>query len=361
MKKLIIPILMATVFCLGSARAFAGTLDALPGDLQEKIELMLATRYPPELKSISISPEAPAAGEAVTVTAKIYNDSAVTDDEISSVNIMYSTDEGATWQEVEGSSDDDKTWTAEIPAQDSGVKVIYAIKAIDSSTNYFVDIPCKTPEFPAEGYLDAACVSSEDPTTACATALPAGCMVPLSRDDDPLNDEEDAIPSNADFMDYKVGFNDDEIFIDLVTEDKATKGTTSPMDIRANAVALINRDSDAKGGDLDTLLQRGAVVVSAPLASIAGGVVKECFYGTQKGNSFDQNDKAVKCKMTGNHIIFTMKRDELGKNDKTHQFNLFAVGAHITSISPIAGGVFDNNHWTTINLVEDESRTYTVQ
>ena len=358
MKRLVAMMLALAALVLFASGAFAVDLSVLPQELQDKITTLLSTRYPPELKEINLSNATPAADEAVTVTIKVYNDTKVTEDETSAVYLEYTTDGGKTWQQLETATDDNKTWTAEIPGQPSGTEVMYAVKAVDSSGNYFMDVPCKTDSFPPEGYVEASCVESDDINAACANAVPIACMMPMSRDDDPLNDEDDAIPKDADFLDYRVGYNDTDIFVDMAAEDKITQGSASPMDIRAYAAVIVNPDKGAKGADLDTLLTMGGFVLEAPLAKIAGGMVKPCFYGYNKGGTFIQDEKGVDCSMKGKHVSFSIKRAALGANP-SNQITLFTFDGHITSISPIAGAAWDNNHWTTLNMTEE--RKYTVQ
>lgn len=352
MKRIMMLLATAAMVLTFSSLTYAVDLSMLPKDLQNKIEKLLESRYPPEVKSVSISPEAPAADAPVTVTAVIQNDADITSDTTDGVSLFYSADGGKTWADSVAMTqgDDEKTWTGEIPGQPAGTEVVYALSAVDSSGNVLSDVPCKTDDFPFEGYDEASCISKDNAADACKTPRPIGCMMPLARGDQPLKE----IPPYADFLDYQAGYNDDDIFITASTAEKIGEGTASPLDIRGYAVVLLNLDKGGKNADLDSLLSLGAVAVYAPMAKIAGGLVKPCFFGYQKGTDFVQDEKSMTCKLQGNKLILKIKREALGDNP-SGQVVMFVADLHITSISPIAGEVWANNHWTTVNMTGNRS------
>ena len=358
MKKILITIaaFAAIVFFAGTARAI--DLSGLPPELAEKVQLLLSTRFPPNITSISIEPDSPAADEAVVITASISNDAKVTDDETTDAFVQYSVDGGETWEEVEmDQGADRKTWTAEIPGQPSGTEVMYLIRARDTSSNITTDMPCPIESLPYDGYLDKTCDGAEDLTAACAPALPIGCVISMARDETPIDDEDNLIPKHFDMIDYRAGYNDEYLFFDLVTEGKQGPGSASPMDMRIYAVVIANPDRGNKGTDLDSVITQGVAVLYLPLANITGGLVKSCFVGYMKGNDFIQDEGAVTCEQTGNDLFLRVKRSSIGANP-SQMLTAIALNGSIKSISPIAGQPYDISQWTTFNF---ENRKYTVQ
>jgi hypothetical protein len=327
-------------------------LSSLPPELQERVEDLLATRFPPQLLSVELDPESPGADEAVTVTAEIQNDASITDDETSEAYIFFSADGGETWEEVEMETEDDKTWTAEIPGQESGATVIWGIRAVDSSSNFYTDLPCKVSEpVPYDGYK--TCTEEED----CESALPYGCVFALASDESPIDDEDQVIPDDFDFQNFRIAYDDDNIYLDLVVQGKVSDGSASPMNIHGYVGVLINTDKGGNSTDLTELLSAGAIMLHAPLAKLAGGLVKPCFYGYQQGGDFVQDTGPLTCKDKGNHLFFTIKRDAIEDNP-SNQLQFLGANASITSISPIAGGVYDNTRITQVNFIE---RSYEVE
>ena len=331
-------------------------LDALPPELQERVEDLLATRFPPQLHEVSIDPEEPGEGDDITVTADIYNDAEVTDDETMEAYIFFSTDGGESWEEVEMETDDDKTWVGVIPGQDSGTTITWGLRAVDSSTNFYTDVPCMLSEpLPSEGYLENDCFNNDD--VDCESALPMGCAFALANDEEPVDDEDDVAPPDFDFQNFRFGYDDDNFYLDLVVEGEVSEGSAAPMDIHGYAAAIVDVDKGGNSTDLESLLEAGALLVHAPLAKIAGGVVKPCFYGYQQGGDFVQDDGALDCNAEANHLIFTVSRDAIGEND-TNQYQFLGANLSITGITPISGAVYDNTRVTQVSLT---SRTIEVE
>lgn len=355
MKKLLLILSMAAMLLIPGIAAHA-QLDSLPPELRTRIEDLLATRFPPQLHSVKLSSDAPAAGEAVTVTAEVSNDSEVTDDETTAAYVFYSTDGGKSWQEVEMESEDQKTWTGEIPGQDSGTQVIWGVRAVDSSANFYTDAPCKmAAAVPTDDYTD--CAAGGD-LAACETYLPMnGCMVAMANDEEPVNDEDGLIPADFDMVNFRFGYDDDNMYIDLQVEGEVSDGKAAPMNIHGYAAAVLNPDAGGNSTDLNDLLSSGAIIVHAPLAKIAGGLLKPCFWGYKQGNDFVQDDKAVTCKNKANHLYLTVKRSAV-KNNPSNQLEFLAADLAVTSISPIAGTAYDNTRVTQVNMID---RNYTVQ
>jgi hypothetical protein len=256
-----------------------------------------------------------------------------------------------------------------MPAFNKDDEIVYSIWAIDSSTNVFVTVPCKADEVdgfgPFQDNFLNDCTKVNPDMSACKDTKPRGCFFRGAVDDDPLNDEDSIAPADSDFVDVRVGFgkeNDqDVIYYDLTVQGKINKGTTNPMDLRAYAGLVVNPDKVGKVKDLDSILAMNgaAALLYAPLADIAGGMVKSCSLIYKKGDSTAQDDAAVKCwsKEGSNHLIYKIKRKEavsaIGANP-SNIINFFAVTASVTSITePYGGKKFDNTHFTAAKIDYD--------
>jgi hypothetical protein len=355
-KKLLLLISMAALLLIPSVAAYA-QLDALPAELKDRIEDLLATRFPPQLKSVTIEPEAPAADEAITVTAEISNDSEVTEDETTEAYIFFSIDGGESWEEVEMESDDDKTWTGEIPGQESGTDVIWGIRAVDSSGNFYTDVPCQMAEAPGGAdYIAKDCLA-EDIAQCEEDMLPMTCMVAAANDETPIDDDDSFAPPDFDYQNFHIGYDKDKIYLDLTVQGKVSDGKVAPMSINIYAAVLINVDKAGNSTDLNELLNAGAALVHAPLAKIAGGLVKPCFYGYSQGGTFAQDEKSIACNPEGSHLFFTIDRKAI-KDNKSGLFQFLAADGRVTSISPVTFAVYDMTRVSQVNL---NPRSFTVE
>ncbi|HOX28287.1 MAG TPA: hypothetical protein PLQ76_03935 [bacterium] len=344
--------------CLGlmlwASSANAVDMSGLPPDLQDMIQRLLATRFPPELKGYTLEPADPVAGQPTKITVKISNDPSVTQDETGMVNIYYMVNSDMVWKTItlEG---DGKTWTGEFPAFNSGDEIIFSIHAVDSSLNAFTTVPCTVianEELFVKDYVDGDCTRSEEGLKACENALPRGCMMKMATDDDPLDDPDDQIIPDGDFVDYRIGYDDNAVYADLAVQNKISEGTMNPIDIHGYVGLVLNPDKIGKVKDLDSLLNSGggAILLDAPLAAMAGGLIKPCFYGYMQGNTTIMDEKAVSCKARSNHLTFAIKKDALKKigENKSGVYQFLWAGATITNFpTPIEGKPYDVSHVTS--------------
>jgi hypothetical protein len=362
MRRILLALTVVTLVAVGltARQARADFTDQLPSDMRDKVNNLMATRWPPMIKSVVLNPEAPAADAAVSVTVEAFNDSNVTEDETSEVAVLYSADEGKTWSKVDAEQQENKKlWVAEIPGQPSGTKVIYSVKATDSSGNTAITASCKMTgsPFADETYITDDCVAKKD-ASICEARLPRGCMFPMAIDDTPLNDDSNLVPDGFDYWDYLIGWDDENLYVDLTAEGKITAGTSSPMNIHAFLGLMINPDRPAAGSGLDSILNQGAAFVYAPLATLSGGLLKPCSYTYKKGDTAVQDDSSMVCTAKDNHLLYTVKRSAIGDNpNKVLEF-LMANG-NVTSISsPVSGQLYDNSRFTNVVF---EEHSYTVQ
>lgn len=100
------------------------------------------SKYPPVISEVTFSPQDPAEGQDVTVTAKVYY-TANTDDSIVAVYLIYTKDGGQNWDEteMEQSKDNEKEWNAQIAGAEGVEQTLFYIHAKDTSGNMATEIP----------------------------------------------------------------------------------------------------------------------------------------------------------------------------------------------------------------------------
>jgi hypothetical protein len=365
MRKLsviVATILLGVFFAVQSAKA--ADLSALPQDLQDLITNLLETRFPPELQSINLAPAEPAAGQPTKITINIFNDSSVTSDTLTGLVVYYMVNFDGKWNVLEVTSDDNKTWTGEFPAFQKDDEIVYSIRATDSSTNVFTTVPCKIGELEAD-YLKSAnrmndCTKAGADLTACDDPTPRDCFMSMSQTDETIKkDAGKNIPKESNFVDYRVGYDDANVYVDLTVEGKTvSEGTMNPIDIRGYVGLILNPDKIGKIKDLDGLLAAGggAVMLYAPLADMAGGMIKSCALIYMKSNSMVQDDKGLACARKQNHLLFSIKKASLpsavGANT-SGIYHFFIASLAITNFpSPVEGKPFDYSHITSVQLTD---------
>ncbi|MEW5944806.1 MAG: hypothetical protein AB1742_01275 [bacterium] len=356
-------LVFACILCLTAGAAFSQiSTDSLPAEWQDLVDDMLATRYPPMLESVTTSPESPAGGEDVEITAVIQNDSSLTDDETVEAYVVYSADGGESWDEVElEQGGDDKTWTGTIPGQDSGTELIYAVRAIDTSENVYVEMVCDVDGENWPPDTDEDCVSTEDPSN-CESNLPVNCLFPMSRDESPLDDEDSLVNEDLDFWDYRVGNDGENYYIDLAVQGEITSGTVSPMDVYGYVVLMINPDKGGAGGGLEELLDSGLLVLYAPHAEIAGGAapIFPCMIGWKQGSSMATDRESISCDAAKNHLFLSFPIEKAFDNPSAY-LTYLVLNGHITNISPLTGDIGNYSHWTNAKIADPGERTITFE
>lgn len=362
MQKTLVMFLAAFAIVLfGSIASSATDLSVLPEELQEKVDDLLATRFPPEQYGITLNPEVPVGGEPTSIEVEIYNPSDVTGDETSEVYVYYSVNFGESWDVIELGTDDDKVWYGELPAFESGDEVIYSVRAVDSSTNVFVTIACKADkeyDLAPDMRIDGDCV--RDDISTCEDGTPRGCLFRIAGDDSPADDEEDVIAGYGDYVDFRVGYDDNNVYLDLATEASVDGGTMTPTDVHIYAAAIVNKDKIGNDTNLDALLEAGGVLVFSPLLKQfeSTGMVSDCFFGYKKGDTFAIDSKNVKCVNKENHLLFVVPWktiQSLGDNESgVYQFfSLTGVVTDISDFNNIQGGLLDSSHVTNAHFTED--------
>ncbi|MFC1474995.1 hypothetical protein ACFLQK_03010, partial [bacterium] len=325
-------------------------------------EELLATRFPPEMHDWSIDPEEPAEGDVVTINVEIYNPADLTDDETTEVYVLFSVDFGESWDYIEMETDDDKNWTGELGEFESGDEVIFAIRAVDTSSNVFTTVPCMATmdyEMDPEFLIDGDCVHSGD-MESCEDFMPRGCLMRMAVDDDPLDDDEENIQAYGDYVDYRIGYNEDYTFMDLVVEGEVDGGTMTPTDIHLYAGLIINPDEIGGDSSIEALLTAGGVFVFAPQLKQfeSTGYVSDCFFGFNQGGEFGMDKKNIKCLDKENHLIFRIDNELLGNigDNESGVYQFLAITGQVTDVSDfnnIQGGPLDINHVTAAHFTEE--------
>jgi len=345
---------MALAFSATAAQAL--DLSALPGDLRTRVEDLLATRFPPEFKSLKLDPAAPVAGQPTKITVAVANNADVTKDETSEAIVVFSKDGGATWDQIALETSDNKVWTGELPAFDAGTTVTYAVRAIDTSGNVFTQLPCK---------VDAAAVMSADAVAAdcvngsdkCDSLLPKSCMMKISYFDPSYESERDKVPPSFLIKDARLGYDGDNFVLDIAAADKIDKGTVSPMNITIYGAVVVNNSKAPKDStNVEDLINAGGLMVNAPMAAIAGGAFKTCSFVYNNAGAMAMDESALQCKMIKNHVMFKQKIAAAGENPTKGYQIAFFDGA-VTSINPPAGTAYDNTHITNVQIAEENSFT----
>ncbi|MFH1540097.1 MAG: hypothetical protein ABIH66_14175 [bacterium] len=365
MKRFLTVIITVGAFCMfiicsGAAYAQDISMGALPPELQDTIENLLSTRWPPVVDDVTLDPEEPAEDEEVTITVTTKVVSNESTDYTSEAVVVYSTDGGETWDEIElEEGDDDTEWIGTFPGFESGTEVIYGIRAVDSSDNVYVELPCEPAEWPpADEYIEEDCVAEED-FSACGGNLPRYCMFPMSKDDEG-DDEDSVVPADLDFWESRVGQSEDKYYADLVVEGKIYEGTISPMDIYLYAVLIINPDK-GEAESIGEILDKGIVLAYVPNIDIAGGMLPpgadKCMIIWKEGNDAAFDNDSITCKKKKNHLFIDFDK-EMAFDNPSEYLTWVMINGHATNIDPFEGKPGNFTHFTNVSTI---SRSFTVE
>jgi hypothetical protein len=323
-------IFAAAMVALATCRSSA--ISGLPPGTDETLRNIQQRMYPPEVHEVTLDPAVPAAGQPITISAKIYNPTDITDDYTTQAWVMYSTDGGASLQTVEMTEgNDSQTWTAELPAFDTGTEAIYGFRAIDTSTNIYTESPCKVASWPPE----------ED-----------HCMFDIAVDDYPVDDKSSLIPDDFDILGIRAGMDDRYMYIEISVQGIVTPGTVSPVYASVYGFGLLNPDR----GDQSDIVTQGFLGVWSPLADTIG--YRRCMIIQQTAGDVSFDNKYIRCLTDGeSHLWFKFDRKAIGDNPSGH-VKLIAADGAFTSFSPAAGVYYD---YTNITEFVFLGRRFSVQ
>lgn len=313
------------IFCMSFVLLFlSGTLRAqnisiptnIPGLEGGCAGTLLNLDPPPFIYEVKITPEAPKAGEEVTVNAAIANDSEKTDAATTAAWLHYSVDGGKTTTDADMEETENKDakgnkiWTAKIPGQDAAKSVIYYVSAQDDIGNYSSET--------AGASTDGTLPPKDEKGPLFAAVVP----------DEECKDAEEGL----DVLGVGIGFDDKVLYGAIKIRGKVDKGTMSPTKINALIIGFLNPD---KGEDIT----KGAALIWAPLAKDAGGaafgITSDCFAIDARIQQTKQpvpdSESGAQCVTDGNTMYFKINRSLFGSNP-SGIMRYVALAGQITTI-----------------------------
>lgn len=280
----IIPIGMSLSFLMAlSCVAYGIEMNQLPAisNSSESAYNNYLNDTPPEIKSVTVVPDPPKAGEPAAVEALIFMDSEKTDSTVLQAALHFSGDSGKTWQEIpmSQSEDNEQLWTAEIPPMEKDALGIYYVSASDVTGNTATEMPGQT---------------SQWPPSETGLAL-------LSGD---AEEKDDVVAPSMDILKTFMGY-DEQYFYFKVDYEKAVKeGTYSPPFLHSYSVLMWDRTKS-------TDILAASSLSYMPLLKVAG--YPETTFFDAGRIAFDYT-VGVESKIQDNVIYFRVKRAALGKS-----------------------------------------------
>ncbi len=302
-----------------------GEIEGLPPGTEDTLYDLQATMYPPEIHGVTLDPETPKAGVPTTVTAKIFNDPNITDDETLEAWLIYSLDDGETWEYVDmDPSKDMRTWTGTIPGFDAGVEVLYGFRATDSSDNLYTEIPCLVTSWPPKGDT---------------------CMFDLAPDEDPLDDESQVTPDDFDIMNFKAGVDEEYLYVEMEVQGKIEPGSISPVYVHLYGFVMHNPDI----GNPSDILTTGFIGIYAPHGEAL--TYYKCMTLSYPMDEVLIDNSQMTCLAEGSKLWFKVKDSAIG-NNPSGIIKLLAANGVVTSITPLAGEPYDYSRVSTLALLD---------
>ena len=327
----------------------------LPEDTQDKVEQLVLSRSIPDIKDIRLIPETPGADEPVTVMVEIFTSPRIGRDETDEAEIVYSADGGKTWghspmSKILGS---DTVWSGVIPGQPAGATIMYGFRIVNFSGNMYMDVLCSMADNPleTEGYVEGDCPDNAAPG-ACDALLPRNCMFPLILNEPDPDDDTQAAPPDLDMLDSRIGYDENNLYLDITVKGEISPGRLSPMQIHIYAAGGINPDRPGGSKGLEQLINQGAVMIYVPIDTAA-----PCSIYYLTGSKLRRDDYNSTCATKKNHLLFTFKRAITEPNpSKTLEFMLFDFLQ--TSAFPLNMRLMDFSHFTRFKF---DTRSFTIK
>ncbi|MEW5945735.1 MAG: hypothetical protein AB1742_06015 [bacterium] len=279
----------------------------------------LKHRFVPEVRSASVKPAAPRAGDAVTVETTIsYPKEKNTEDEITDAWIYY-TAPGEKYFDFQEEMKDSGggRWTAKLEPFDESGKVMYYVQARDSAGNVYSDLPCEVASWPP----------FDDP-----------CMVSGATDAEPVDDEKIQVEDAYDIWEIRVGMDKEHWYIHQNVEGKVKKGTLNPFHVSMYTAILLDTAMLADLSDIAIFMGQSpesdrarqskegmsAWIGYTPLGPMVHPDAPGCWMGVARTDEKQPDTENIKCQADGSDLFFRVKKNRLPETMKT---NMTLVGA----------------------------------
>ncbi|MFA6451679.1 MAG: hypothetical protein WCX65_19565 [bacterium] len=314
------------------ATACRADIEGLPAGTEETLSRLEATMFPPETHTVTLKPDPPKADTITEITVEVYNNAGETEDKTTDAWVIYSSDGGSTWDQIDlEQMADGKTWKGELPAFPAGAEVLYGIRAKDTTTNVYTETPCLVTSWPPDG----------DP-----------CMFDLAVDDEPVDDDPALVPDDFDILGFRGGEDDEYLYAEIKVQGKASAGTLAPTYAHIYGIVVQNPDR----GSPNDIVTQGFLGVWIPYASAFG--YQDCMVISKPGADVKLESGSITCKTDGDsRLWFKVNKKEIGSNPRRY-IRIMAADGAITNFSPLQGLYYDYSHITSLVF---KDRWFTVE
>ena len=281
--------------------------------LNAKIQTRLK---PPVIESLAITPEAPAPGDVLNISAILKQD----DPEAEPARLVayYSFDNAATWHDVPAEQDlDDGALKARIPLPTDASEILWFLRAA-ADENAYVEIPCQVQSFPFQ---------------------PGECMIPMAADSVYTEDDygEFHVDPGLDIVRSRVGEDDDSLYFSMEAGADVTQGETVPLAMTMFVVAVYD---PAAWNRLEPL-SNVAFLVYAPLLFHP----EHCALIRRSGQEWLTDTGALDCEVDEKQLMFRVPRRLITKEEQ-ESFNVFLGAGQILEDS--AFGIMESSPGTAL-------------
>lgn len=343
MKRMIVALIVAAAVTFACVEMF-GAPAAAPKkqqsqaskDVLARANDLLKHRFTPLTKSVKVG--AAKVGQPITITVDAGYDDKRAIDKIKEVKVFYSNNNGKTWARPVMLAKSGATWTGSIPKQTAKGTLLYYVWIRDTRGNVSAELPCKVTTWPP---------SSDK------------CMVKGAADPDPVDDPTSLIENNMDVWDFKVGMDDNYIYLQETVEGSVSKGTSNPPHINAYNMMLFDLKLAKEIDDISALMGNPELakkkfkgqenlmkfISFTPLGRGFAGANKDCFVpqfslSDNKGQAPKMDTSSVDCKASGPDLFIRYSRKSLAASMKNDLAVLGGMLITITSTDPknMAGG-----------------------
>lgn len=206
---------------------------AMADDIIKDFKERLKHRFAPVVKKVTVG--SAKAGQPISITVQAAYDDSRAIDKINEVRVYYSADGGKKWEKPVKLSKSGADWKGAIPAQQKG-NLNYYISIKDSQGNVTSELPCKVTSWPP---------------------VDDGCMVRGAVDRDPVDDKPNIIENDLDVWEFKIGMDDNYIYLRQSVQGAIRKGTLSPSHINIYAAFVLDLWALKQADDVMGLLGGG--------------------------------------------------------------------------------------------------------
>ncbi|HOO56360.1 MAG TPA: hypothetical protein PLN69_06030 [bacterium] len=291
-------------------------VSMVPQAIVLKSKAILKDQLMPYLKSVKVEPENPVAGKGFALKADIGYKGQLPNEKTAVAKAYYSRNPGGKWNaenlvRLEGGQ---SVWGGVIPGSPAKSEVTVALFTAGEKGGALAELGCKVGRWtPGDSYYKEDChrVSRRDFGVCLENREPRTCMFPAAMDTAPYDDHSMKIGDDYDIVDFRVGYDDRFLYVDIAVQKSISPGSITPISLNSYSVMIFNPEIREIAGE--GLPYGGVMARFVPMGIEAPDFVDACSVVMNENGSDILKEDVIECEAKDPHVFFKINRNLWGE------------------------------------------------